>query len=91
MIISRSLVGDVGGGGGCCSAKLPICRLSSDFLFVCLFCVFIILFALTGPLSLEPLFEHCSKQAHEHLICQSCVLFPLYSESLAWAVGSGVC
>ena len=65
MIISRSLVGEVGGGGGCCSAKLPICRLSSDFLFVCLFCVFIILFALTvilfaltGPLSLEPLFEH---------------------------------
>lgn len=45
-----------------------------------------VLFALTGFLSLEIIFEHSDKQARECLHGQDHVVLPLYLESLAWLI-----
>lgn len=56
-----------------------------NFLFVCFF-LKIVLFALTGFLSLVIIFEHSDKQARECLHGQDHVVLPLYLESLAWLI-----
>lgn len=57
-----------------------------NFLFVCFF-LKIVLFALTGFLSLEIILEHSNKRARERLHGQDHAVWPPYLESPAWLLG----